>query len=53
MGNLKTMFNNKFQDKYPTDFFHKLHWGEILLAFLTMETEYCRNNNLKPFKYQG
>ena len=47
MGNFKTIFTDKFQDKDPPAVFHRLHWGEILSKFLTIKTEYCRNNNLK------
>ena len=46
MGNLKTIFTNKFWYKYAPTVFHELHWGKRLLAVLTMKTKYCRKNNL-------
>ena len=47
MGNLKTMFTNKFCDKDPPAVFPKLHWGKRFSEVLTMKTEYCMKNNLK------
>ena len=47
MGNLKTMFTDKFRDKNPPTFFHKLHRGKRLSEVLFMKNEYYRKNNLK------
>ena len=46
MGNLKTMFTDKFRDKNPPTFFHKLHRGKRLSEVLFMKNEYYRKNNL-------
>ena len=48
MGNLETMFINKFRKKEPPIFFHKKNWGKIPGAILGMKTVYYRKNNIKP-----
>ena len=47
MGNLNTLFTNKFREKEPPIVFHKEHWSKILGSILGMKTDYCRNHNIK------
>ena len=45
MGNLKTMFIDKFREKEPPIVFFKDHWSKILGEILGMKTIYCRKHN--------
>ena len=47
MGNLKTMFMDKFQEKEPNIFFHRDYWGKILSAILGMKNINCRKHNIR------
>ena len=45
MGNLKTMFTNKFCEMDLPVVFHKKHWSKIIAAVSKMKMEYYHNNN--------
>ena len=47
MGNLKTMFINKFREKEPTIVFCKEHRSKILGTILGMKTVYRMKRNIK------
>ena len=47
MGNLKTMFMDKFRENKPPKVFHRDHWSRILSAILNMKTIYCRKHNIR------
>ena len=46
MGNLKTMFMDKFREKKPPIVFHRDHWSRILSAIFGMKTIYCTKHNI-------
>ena len=47
MGNLNTMFINKFHEKEPPIVFHKEHWSKTLGVILGMKTVYWGKQNIK------
>ena len=47
MGNLKTMFIDKFREKETPIVFHKYHWSKTLGAILSMKTIYCWEHTIK------
>ena len=46
MGNLKTLFINKFREKELPIVSHKENWSKILGAILGMKNVYYRNQNI-------